>query len=62
MAELVKKLGLPQPDGFLYFVEKCILSSLDDSGDSHNPGFLIHDHSFCKLSKLFLTLSDSKYS
>ncbi|MDC0526501.1 hypothetical protein OAO35_00940 [Euryarchaeota archaeon] len=22
MAELVKKLGLPQPDGFLYFVEK----------------------------------------
>jgi|TARA_B110000116_G_scaffold162719_1_gene140704 hypothetical protein len=21
MAELVKKLGLPQPDGFLYFVE-----------------------------------------
>jgi hypothetical protein len=22
MADLVKKLGLPQPDGFLYFVEK----------------------------------------
>lgn len=22
MAELVKKLGLPQPNGFLYFVEK----------------------------------------
>jgi len=22
MAELVKKLGLPKPDGFLYFVEQ----------------------------------------
>ena len=36
MAELVKKLKLPKPDGFLYFVEAALVCLIETGEESAN--------------------------